>query len=183
MEPTITLRLLHGPSRGAIARHATTALAVRAGLPPLAADRAGGAVAAAVTATDAAEVTLTGSLDHAAAEVTLTARGAWSEQADALANLDATVITDDRVSFRFARTPLRGAGWRRPPATAASAGGRRPLALRDVLALGELLDDAGAERRQIVGLAAGDEAAVDDDFLVHPVGAGVAHVGVQARPR
>ena len=107
MEPTITLRLLNGPSRGAIARHATTALAVRAGLPPLAADRAGGAVAAAVTAADAAEVTLTGSLDHAAAEVTLTARGAWSEQADALANLDATVITDDRVSFRFARTPLR----------------------------------------------------------------------------
>ena len=46
MEPTITLRLLNGPSRGEIARHATTALAVRAGLAPLAADRAGGAVAA-----------------------------------------------------------------------------------------------------------------------------------------
>jgi hypothetical protein len=107
MEPTITLRLLNGPSRGEIARHATTALAVRAGLAPLAADRAGGAVAAAVTAADADEVTLTASLDQAAAEVVLSAPGGWAgDRAAALADIDATV-TDDRVSFRFARTPLR----------------------------------------------------------------------------
>jgi hypothetical protein len=107
MEPTITLRLLNGPSRGEIARHATTALAVRAGLPPLAADRAGGAVAAAVAAAGADEVTLTASLEPAAAEVTLTACGGWADGgAEALASLDAAV-TDDRVSFRFARTPLR----------------------------------------------------------------------------
>ena len=106
MEPTITLRLLNGPWRGEIARHATTALAVRAGLPPLAADRAGGAVAAALAAADAEEVTLTASLEPAAAEVTLTAAGAWTSDHEALANLDAAV-TDDRVCFRFARTPLR----------------------------------------------------------------------------
>ena len=107
MEPTITLRLLNGPSRGEIARHATTALAVRAGLAPLAADRAGGAVAAAVTAANAEEVKLTASLDPAAAEVVLTASGAWAgERATALAYLDAAV-SDDRVAFRFVRTPLR----------------------------------------------------------------------------
>jgi hypothetical protein len=107
MEPTITLRLLNGPSRGEIARHATTALAVRAGLAPLAADRAGGAVAAAVTAANAGEVTLTASLDPAAAEVVLTASGAWAgERATALAHLDAAVSAD-RVAFRFVRTPLR----------------------------------------------------------------------------
>ena len=107
MEPTITLRLLNGPSRGEIARHATTALAVRAGLAPLAADRAGGAVAAAVTAANADEVTLTASLDHAAAAVTVAAPGAWAgDRAAALADIDATV-SDDRVSFRFVRTPLR----------------------------------------------------------------------------
>jgi hypothetical protein len=107
MEPTITLRLLNGPSRGEIARHATTALAVRAGLAPLAADRAGGAVAAAVTAANAEEVTLTASLDPAAAEVVLTASGAWAgDRATALAYLDAAV-SDDRVAFRFVRTPLR----------------------------------------------------------------------------
>ncbi|HEX3329855.1 MAG TPA: hypothetical protein VHS27_08025 [Gaiellales bacterium] len=99
--------MLNGPSRGEIARHATTALAVRAGLAPLAADRAGGAVAAAVTAAEANEVMLTASLDHAAAEVVLSASGAWAgERATALAHLDAAV-SDDRVSFRFARTPLR----------------------------------------------------------------------------
>ena len=107
MEPTITLRLLNGPSRGEIARHATTALAVRAGLAPLAADRAGSAVAAAVTAAKADEVTLTASLDQTAAEVILSASGAWAgERAAALADIDAAV-SDDRVSFRFARTPLR----------------------------------------------------------------------------
>jgi hypothetical protein len=107
MEPTITLRLLNDPSRGEIARHATTALAVRAGLPPLAADRAGGAVAVAVAAADADEITLTASLEPAAAEVVLTAAGAWAgRHAEALAHLDAAV-TADRVCFRFSRTPLR----------------------------------------------------------------------------
>jgi hypothetical protein len=107
MEPTITLRLLNGPSRSEIARHATTALAVRVGLPPLAADRAGGAVAAAVAAAAAGEITLTASLEPAAADVVLSAPGAWAgDHAGTLAHLDAAV-TDNRVAFRFARTPLR----------------------------------------------------------------------------
>jgi hypothetical protein len=49
--------------------------------------------------------------------------------------------------------------------------------------LGELLDDLGAERRQVVGVTAGDEALVGDDLLVHPGATCVADVGLQARPR
>jgi hypothetical protein len=37
-----------------------------------------------------------------------------------------------------------------------------------VLALGELLDDLGAEGRQVIRLSTGDEARVDDDLLVDP---------------
>ena len=51
-----------------------------------------------------------------------------------------------------------------------------------VLALAELLDDLGAERRQVVGLARGDQALVDDDLLVDPVRARVAQVRLHARP-
>src|SRR3954452_7688223 len=47
----------------------------------------------------------------------------------------------------------------------------------------ELLDDRGAERVEVVRLAAGHQVAVDDDLLVHPPGAGVAQVGLQRRPR
>ena len=52
-----------------------------------------------------------------------------------------------------------------------------------VAALGELLDDLGAEGRQVVGVAAGHEALVDDDLLVDPVGARVAQVLLQRGPR
>ena len=48
--------------------------------------------------------------------------------------------------------------------------------------LRELLDELGAEGRQIVRFAAGDEAVVDDDLLVDPLAAGVADVGLQRRP-
>src|SRR5215210_5264380 len=50
-----------------------------------------------------------------------------------------------------------------------------------VLALADLLDDLGAERRQVVGVAAGDEALVGDDLLVHPVAARVADVRLERR--
>src|SRR5215208_3552270 len=59
--------------------------------------------------------------------------------------------------------------------------GATPLLL--VHALGELLDDLGAERRQVVGVTAGDETLVDDDLLVHPGAARVADVGLKSRPR
>src|SRR4051794_9881279 len=55
-------------------------------------------------------------------------------------------------------------------------------ALALVHALGELLDDLGLERFQVFRFAAGDQSLVDVDFLVDPVGAGVAEVGLQARP-
>jgi hypothetical protein len=35
---------------------------------------------------------------------------------------------------------------------------------------------------EVIRLAAGDEAAVDDDLLIYPVAASVADVGRQARP-
>ena len=41
--------------------------------------------------------------------------------------------------------------------------------LLGVTALGELLDDLRAERRQVVRVAARDEPVVDGDLLVHPV--------------
>src|SRR5690606_15904339 len=43
---------------------------------------------------------------------------------------------------------------------------------RRVAAFGELLDDLFAERRQVIGLAAGDDALVGDHLLVHHLGAG-----------
>ena len=57
---------------------------------------------------------------------------------------------------------------------------RRPLP--PVHALGHLLDELGAERRQVVGLAAGYQACVHDDLLVHPFRSGVAQVRLQGRP-
>ena len=47
----------------------------------------------------------------------------------------------------------------------------------------ELLDDLRVERLEVVGLAAADQPLVDVDLLVDPLGAGVAQVGLQARPR
>ena len=41
MNRTLTLRLMNTPGRAEIARQAVIALAVRVGMPPLAADRAG----------------------------------------------------------------------------------------------------------------------------------------------
>jgi hypothetical protein len=49
-----------------------------------------------------------------------------------------------------------------------------------VLAFGELLHDLGAERRQVVGIAAGHQALVGDDLLIDDVTAGVADVRADA---
>ena len=61
--------------------------------------------------------------------------------------------------------------------------GERLVALRAVLALADLLDHLRAECLEIAGVSRGDETLIDDDLLVDPVGAGVAKVGLQARPR
>ncbi len=47
----------------------------------------------------------------------------------------------------------------------------------------EFLDGFGAEGFQIIGLTAGDEAFVDNDFLIHPVAACVADIRFEAGPR
>jgi amino acid efflux transporter len=49
-------------------------------------------------------------------------------------------------------------------------------------AVGERLEEVGAEGGQVVGVAAGDEVAVLDDLLVDPFGPGVAQVGLEAGP-
>src|SRR5439155_25097923 len=52
-----------------------------------------------------------------------------------------------------------------------------------VPALGELLEELRVERREVIGLPTRDEAVVHDDLAIHPVGAGVAEVRLQRRPR
>ena len=56
----------------------------------------------------------------------------------------------------------------------------RPSGLRGA---GELLHDALAERRQVVGRPARRDVAVGDDLLVDHLRPGVAQVGADARPR
>src|SRR5215207_10873806 len=50
-----------------------------------------------------------------------------------------------------------------------------------VPALGELFDDLGAERVEVTGVTARDEALVRDDFLVSPFPASIADVGLEGR--
>jgi hypothetical protein len=69
MDRTITLRLPNTPARGDIARATVVALAVKAGMAPLAADRAGAAVAGAVAAIAAGEVTILATLGEGATVV------------------------------------------------------------------------------------------------------------------
>src|SRR3954447_2320473 len=57
------------------------------------------------------------------------------------------------------------------------------LALLGVNALSELLHDLAAEGVEVVGLAARHQARIDVYLLVDPVPAGVADVGLEARPR
>src|SRR3954452_13948561 len=61
--------------------------------------------------------------------------------------------------------------------------GPHALALARVHALRDLLDQLGAERRDVVGLARGHQALVDVDLLVDPGAARVADVGLDRRPR
>lgn len=91
MDRTITLRLPNTPARGEIARSTVVALAVRAGMTPLAADRAAAAVARAVTAGAAGEVTIVAALGGSATRVEVT--GGYAAP----------------LTFTLARTPLRRA--------------------------------------------------------------------------
>ncbi len=72
MERTITLRLPNTAARDAIARSLITALAVKVGMAPLSAARAGASVAAAVAAMDGAEVRIVATLGDSATVVRVT---------------------------------------------------------------------------------------------------------------
>lgn len=72
MERTITLKLPNTPAREAIARSTVLALAVRAGLAPLAADRAGASAAAAVAEIGTDEVVMVAVADGTATIVRMT---------------------------------------------------------------------------------------------------------------
>ncbi len=89
MDRTITLRLLNTPVRGEIARSTIVVLAVKAGMPPLAADRAAAAVAGAVTGMETDEVRIVATL------------GERSTRVEVFGGEDAP------VSFTLERTPLR----------------------------------------------------------------------------
>ena len=93
----------------------------------------------------------------------------WDVGGD-LTGLDAAGhVSSSGLGDAIEDVPPPPGGMRRDPARGGSAGEER--------------EQGVVERRQVVGLAARDEVAVDDDLLVDPVGAGVAQVGLQARPR
>jgi hypothetical protein len=89
MDRTITLRLPNTPARGDVARGVVVALAVKAGMTPLAADRAGAAVADAVAAVAAGEVTVAATVGAEATMVEVRGGGTGP------------------VAFTLERTPLR----------------------------------------------------------------------------
>jgi hypothetical protein len=108
MNRTLTLRLTNTPGREEVARQAVIALAVRAGLPPLAADRAGSAVGAVVAGCDDGDVSIRAHVDDDGAALELIGGDeAWrAEAADHLESYGA-FADGDRVGLRLARTPLR----------------------------------------------------------------------------
>ena len=108
MHGTVSLRLTDSPARGEIARHAVIVLAVRVGLPPVAADRAGTAIAAAVRACPGGDVTITATLDGESARLSIAGGDdAWrTESAAALEAFQATV-RGSCLTLSLTRTPLR----------------------------------------------------------------------------
>jgi DNA end-binding protein Ku len=102
------------------------------------------------------------------------------------ASLDAVKERDGDGGAPREAEPLEVEGQEVAASALGHAGGRglgdaRRLPL--VAPLGELLHELGAERGQVVGLAAGDQPAVDDDLLVDPLATRVADVGLDAGPR
>jgi hypothetical protein len=108
MDHTLTLRLPNTPRRGPIAHQAVVALALLAGLPPLAADRAAAAVADVVQRCPAETVCLTAALDESAAVVSLSGGDqSWCREAiEQLADLG-SMAESGAVQLRLERTPLR----------------------------------------------------------------------------
>jgi hypothetical protein len=88
MERTITLRLPNTPAREAIARSTVLALAVRAGLTPLAADRVAASAAAAVAHAGTGEVTVVATPD----ETAMIVRVSGGEGRDRMLRLERTPL-------------------------------------------------------------------------------------------
>jgi hypothetical protein len=83
-------------------------LAVRVGLPPVAADRAGTAVAAAVSACPGGVVTITATLDGESALVAITGGDdAWRTESAAALGGFRPAVEGSRLTVRLRRTPLR----------------------------------------------------------------------------
>src|ERR671910_52088 len=80
---------------------------------------------------------------------------------------------------RCIRGPARSeASERYPTVLCVALGAPRLLGM---LALGDLLDELRAERRQVVRIAARDETLVGNDLFIHPLTARVTDVRLQAR--
>jgi hypothetical protein len=109
MERTLSLRLSNTAARPDVARHLVMALAVGAGMRPLSADRAGAAVARALTACVAPRVDIDAVLGARSVALTICAGDAgWSERAAvALAHLGAAA-GDGCVTLGLERAPISG---------------------------------------------------------------------------
>jgi hypothetical protein len=107
VQPTATLEILD-PERGAaVARGVAAWAALTAGMGPLAADRAGRAVQAAVRAAGG-PVTVTAEIEHGAATLQLTRPGGWPpEAASRIADLGAGAVCGDTLRLHIAPPPLR----------------------------------------------------------------------------
>jgi hypothetical protein len=109
MHGTVLLRLTDTPARGEIARHAVVAIAVKAGLLPPAADRAGIAVAGVVALCREGDVTVTAALDGGTAVVTIAGGGdAWCRESAVALEAFGAEADAGGVTLRLKRAPLHG---------------------------------------------------------------------------
>ncbi len=108
MHGTVSLRLTDSPARGEIARHAVIVLAVRVGIPPVAADRAGTAVGAAVRACRGGVVTMTAAIDGESVDIAIEGGDdAWRSQSAVALGAFGALAQAGRLTLRLKRTPLR----------------------------------------------------------------------------
>ncbi len=107
MQPTARLEILD-PDRGAaVARGLAAWAALAGGLGPLAADRAGRAVQAAVAAAGS-PVTVTATVEQDGATVELLRPGGWPPAAAKMMDdLGASAVSDDALRLRLAPPTLR----------------------------------------------------------------------------
>jgi hypothetical protein len=108
MHGTVSLRLTDSPARDEIARHAVIVLAVRVGMPPVAADRAGTAVGAAVRACRGAVVTMTAVIDAELVEIAIEGGDdAWRAESAVALGAFGALSQAGCLTLSLRRTPLR----------------------------------------------------------------------------